>query len=90
MILPGKEILQPNILDTPSFMAWKDEAFDLWTSEWGNLYEPDSASFKILQVGITAVLFAPLLLGGEMLCHQGSDMRYFNADQNARVSEVLC
>ena len=71
-------------------MAWKDEAFDLWTSEWGNLYEPDSASFKILQVGITAVLFAPLLLGGEMLCHQGSDMRYFNADQNARVSEVLC
>ena len=34
-------------------MVWKDEAFDLWTSEWGSLYssesEDDVKSLGILQ-----------------------------------------
>lgn len=29
-------------------MVWKDEAFDLWTSEWGSLYEDNSESKKVL------------------------------------------
>jgi|LauGreStaDraftv2_3_1035109.scaffolds.fasta_scaffold184244_2 methylenetetrahydrofolate reductase (NADPH) len=45
----GKEIIQPDILDKESFVSWKDEAFALWTSEWGNLYEPGSSSLSILQ-----------------------------------------
>lgn len=30
--------------------VWKDEAFELWTSEWGALYEEGSASRALLQV----------------------------------------
>merc|ERR1712118_489906 len=33
-IFPGKEVVQPTVVDTQSFMAWKDEAFELW-HEWG-------------------------------------------------------
>ena len=29
-ILPGKEVVQPTVVDTQSFMAWKDEAFSVW------------------------------------------------------------
>ena len=36
-----------------SFMVWKDEAFDLWTSEWGALYssgsDDDAKSVDTLQ-----------------------------------------
>merc|ERR1712182_136621 len=28
-IFPGKEVVQPTVVDTQSFMAWKDEAFEL-------------------------------------------------------------
>ena len=33
-VFPNKEIIQPTIVDVDSFMAWKDEAFALWTSQW--------------------------------------------------------
>merc|ERR1719443_2197560 len=29
-VFPGQEIQQPTIVDTASFLAWKDEAFQLW------------------------------------------------------------
>lgn len=44
----GKEIVQPTIVDIPSFLVWKDEAFELWMTEWGSLYEEGSKSKKIL------------------------------------------
>ncbi|EQC29939.1 methylenetetrahydrofolate reductase (NADPH) [Saprolegnia diclina VS20] len=46
---PNKEILQPTIVDTDSFMAWKDEAFSLWLSMWASLYAPDSTSYGLLK-----------------------------------------
>lgn len=49
----GREIEQPTVVDPVSFLVWKDEAFDLWTSEWGNLYEEGSDSRKVLE-GIAA------------------------------------
>lgn len=45
-VFPGREILQPTVVDPVSFMVWKDEAFDLWTSEWGSLYAGDSEDDK--------------------------------------------
>jgi methylenetetrahydrofolate reductase (NADPH) len=45
---PNKEILQPTIVDTDSFMAWKDEAFSLWISMWASLYNDESASSSLL------------------------------------------
>jgi hypothetical protein len=49
----GHEIEQPTVVDPVSFLVWKDEAFDLWVSEWGSLYEDGSDSKKTLE-GIAA------------------------------------
>ena len=46
-VFPGKEILQPTIVEKASFEAWKDEAFDLG-QQWANLYPKGSASNKLL------------------------------------------
>jgi methylenetetrahydrofolate reductase (NADPH) len=47
-VFPGKEIVQPTVVDSESFMIWKDEAFDLWVSEWRALYEESSRSWEVL------------------------------------------
>ncbi|KAG1079076.1 hypothetical protein G6F42_023939 [Rhizopus arrhizus] len=47
-VFPGKEIIQPTIIEKASFEAWKDEAFSLWT-EWEEQYAPNSSSQKILK-----------------------------------------
>merc|ERR1712228_286100 len=43
------EILQPTIVDPQSFIAWKDEAFSLWTTMWQSIYKKDSKSYKLIQ-----------------------------------------
>lgn len=45
-VFPGREIAQPTIVEASSFMAWKDEAFELW-SQWGKLYDSGSDSEKL-------------------------------------------
>jgi methylenetetrahydrofolate reductase (NADPH) len=47
-IFPGREIVQPTIVEGQSFMAWKDEAFELWR-QWSTLYDEKSASAKLLK-----------------------------------------
>jgi methylenetetrahydrofolate reductase (NADPH) len=46
-VFPGKEIVQPTIVEAISFMAWKDEAYELGC-QWANLYEPGSTSHKVI------------------------------------------
>ncbi|GBE86652.1 methylenetetrahydrofolate reductase-domain-containing protein [Sparassis latifolia] len=46
-VFPGKEIIQPTIVEAISFMAWKDEAYELGC-QWANYYEPDSPSRKLI------------------------------------------
>ncbi|KAF7356615.1 Methylenetetrahydrofolate reductase [Mycena venus] len=46
-VFPGKEIVQPTIVEAVSFMAWKDEAFELG-QQWAKLYDADSPSRKII------------------------------------------
>ena len=29
-LLPGREVMQPTVVDTQSFMVWKEKAFSLW------------------------------------------------------------
>ena len=36
-------------VDPVSFRAWSEEAFALWTKVWGNLYEPESQSRKVIE-----------------------------------------
>jgi len=48
-VFPGKQILQPTIVDPVSLKAWKIEAFNLWLSKWGSIYEKDSESREVIQ-----------------------------------------
>ncbi|ORY49493.1 methylenetetrahydrofolate reduct [Rhizoclosmatium globosum] len=51
----GQEIVQPTIVDGDSFMAWKDEAYELW-AQWGRVYEKGSESATLIE-GITESWF---------------------------------
>ncbi|SVB65852.1 uncharacterized protein METZ01_LOCUS218706 [marine metagenome] len=47
-VFPGHEIVQPTIVDTRSFLIWKDEAFSLWINDWAHIYDTESESYKLL------------------------------------------
>lgn len=47
-VFPGQEIVQPTIVDPSAFNVWRDEAFAIWTEQWGKLYEPESKSMKTI------------------------------------------
>lgn len=42
-VFPGKEIVQPTIVETISFLAWKDEFYKLG-SDWAHCYDASSPS----------------------------------------------
>lgn len=46
-VFPGKEIVQPTIVETVSFLAWKDEAFR-FGSDWARCHPADSPSRKVI------------------------------------------
>ncbi|XP_028406469.1 methylenetetrahydrofolate reductase-like [Dendronephthya gigantea] len=47
-VFPGKEIIQPTVVDPVSFQIWKDEAFALWKHQWARLYPEESKSREII------------------------------------------
>merc|ERR1719428_526248 len=47
-VFPGREVIQPTVVDERSFMAWKDEAFALW-DEWSSIYEDGSTSKHLIE-----------------------------------------
>merc|ERR1712093_117647 len=47
-VFPGQEIQQPTVVDLNSFVAWKDEAFELW-SDWYDALPEDSAARSIVK-----------------------------------------
>ena len=47
-IFPNSEVIQPTIADIYSFKIWKINAFKLWLTEWGQIYETDSESYQLL------------------------------------------
>lgn len=48
-VFPGKEIVQPTIVETISFLAWKDEAFRLGT-DWAKCHAALSPSRQLIDV----------------------------------------
>lgn len=46
-VFPGREVLQPTVVDPHAFNIWKQEAFDLWIQEWARIYPADSPSYKV-------------------------------------------
>lgn len=47
-VFPGKEIVQPTIVETVSFLAWRDEFYHLGL-EWSKCYDEGSESRKIIR-----------------------------------------
>lgn len=47
-VFPGKEIVQPTIVESISFLAWKDEAFRLGT-DWARCFDAGSPSRRLLE-----------------------------------------
>jgi methylenetetrahydrofolate reductase (NADPH) len=47
-VFPGKEIVQPTIVETISFLAWKDEAFRLGR-DWAHCYSSTSPSRRLIE-----------------------------------------
>jgi methylenetetrahydrofolate reductase (NADPH) len=47
-VFPGKEIVQPTIVETISFLAWKDEAFRLG-EDWANCHDASSPSRILIE-----------------------------------------
>lgn len=48
-IFPGREVIQPTVVDCETFLIWKEEAFEIWRREWGMLYPEGSPSRKLLE-----------------------------------------
>jgi methylenetetrahydrofolate reductase (NADPH) len=48
-VFPAKEIIQPTVVDPTSFMVWKDEAFEIWSRGWAQLYPEGDPSRKLLE-----------------------------------------
>ncbi|KAJ3669375.1 hypothetical protein LUZ60_011325 [Juncus effusus] len=48
-VFPGKEVLQPTVVDPASFRVWKDEAFDMWVQGWAGLYPENDPSRELLE-----------------------------------------
>ncbi|KAM0015911.1 putative methylenetetrahydrofolate reductase (NAD(P)H) [Helianthus debilis subsp. tardiflorus] len=48
-VFPAKEIIQPTVVDPASFLVWKDEAFEIWSRGWAQLYPEDDSSRSLLQ-----------------------------------------
>jgi len=49
-VWPSSEIKQPTVVDPNVFLEiWKDEAFALWESQWGNLYSEDNESHLLIK-----------------------------------------
>lgn len=46
-VFPGKEIVQPTVVDKNSFLAWKDEAFLIW-KEWADIYDKGSKAHDMM------------------------------------------
>lgn len=42
-------MVQPTVLDVPSFLVWAAEAFELWRSDWGACYEAGSKPRTLLE-----------------------------------------
>ena len=47
-VFPGKEIVQPTIVETISFLAWRDEFYHLG-SQWSKCYDEDSEARRLIK-----------------------------------------
>lgn len=59
-VFPGREILQPTVVDEGAFAVWKDEAFGLW-ARWTHQIEQGTKSRDFLQNFVDDCLLVSLV-----------------------------
>ncbi|KZO90499.1 MTHFR-domain-containing protein [Calocera viscosa TUFC12733] len=47
-VFPGKEVMQPTVIERAAFQAWAEEAFGIW-SEWALFFPPASTTRQLLE-----------------------------------------
>ncbi|KAL0089673.1 methylenetetrahydrofolate reductase-domain-containing protein [Phycomyces blakesleeanus] len=85
-VFPGQEIIQPTIVESAAFMAWKDEAFGLWR-EWSSIYEPQSPSAKLLS-NITDTWYLVNIVQNDFQ-DEGGIWRLFDLEIDGEISRKI-
>ena len=47
-VFPGREVVQPTVVDPAAFQVWREEAFGLWRNVWASAYDEDSETHALL------------------------------------------
>lgn len=75
-VFPGKEIVQPTVVDSESFVVWKDEAFTVWKS-WAHKYATGTPTRTVLDTMIGSYFLVNVV-----------DNNFIDSDIFALFSEV--
>jgi len=78
-VFPGREIVQPTIVDTYSFKVWKGEAFHLWNT-WSRGYEDSDKESSELLASIRDNYYLVNVVDNDYI--NGDIFRVFNAILN--------
>ena len=70
-VFPGKEVMQPTIMQKDALMAWKGEAFELWR-EFRDIYEVGRVSWELINeiyhtYSLVTVVYNDYTKGAEQL-----------------------
>lgn len=79
-VFPGREIIQPTVVDTESFRIWKSEAFDLWLSRWAALYEAEVEASDEMHENYSSEEFS--------LLHQEEEKRSIRRDTESPSHDI--
>ncbi len=47
-VFPGREVLQPTVIDPDAFMVWKEECFALWLRHWAEIYDESTTASDVI------------------------------------------
>jgi len=85
-VFPGKEIIQPTIVEAISFMAWKDEAYELGM-KWADIYQKDSQAHKTI-TGIMETSYLVNIVHNDFKDPEAIFQPFFKAGEEYAKSHV--
>lgn len=88
-IFPESEVKQPTVVDPEALESWKTEAFQLWEDQWLKLYEPESASYKVLSEVIESYFLVTIVDNDYWTEHNDMFMVFTKALEQVAPSKVL-
>ena len=76
-VFPGREVVQPTVVDAEAFQVWKEEAFALWRDVWAAAYDEDSDSHALLH-GIASKYYLVNVVDNDFM-NEGGLWEYIHA-----------